>query len=230
MHLHVLQHVPFEGLGHIADWAGCRDAAVTWTRFHDPAAAALPAVADIDLLVVLGGPMGVHDETIHPWLTAEKRFLASALDADTPILGICLGAQLLAAVLGARVAPGPHREIGWFPVEAVPAPSGAAAFPPRFDAFHWHGDMFDIPPGAVHLARSAGCPNQAFQYGPRVIGLQFHIETTPACAEALLANCADELAPGGPFIQPPDAIRTDTVTRCAPAHTLLDSLLHSLVS
>jgi GMP synthase-like glutamine amidotransferase len=224
MRLHVLQHIPFEGLGHIADWAERRRAAVTWTRFHDPAAAALPALANVDFLIVLGGPMSVNDEAVHPWLAAEKTYIASALAAGKPILGICLGAQLIACALGARVRPAPEREIGWFPVMAAPPAPGAFAFPPRFDAFHWHGETFDLPPGAILLAHSEACENQAFQHGPRVIGLQFHLETTRESADALVRHCPGDLAPGR-CVQSAADLLADTPARADAAHVQMDRLL-----
>jgi GMP synthase (glutamine-hydrolysing) len=202
LRIHWFQHVPFEGLGSLESWAGSRDATLSVTRWYagDPA----PDLRRLDWLVVMGGPMGVYDEPQYPWLAEEKRCLRRALDAGKPVLGVCLGAQLIACVLGAAVRRNPHREIGWFPVDwaarSSPHPL-APALPPTFDAFHWHGDTFDLPPGATPLARSAACVNQAFAIGSRVVGLQFHLETTPASAAAMIAACPGDLAPG-PFVQP----------------------------
>jgi GMP synthase-like glutamine amidotransferase len=222
MRLHALQHVPFENLGAIADWAAERQAAVTYTRFfEDPA---LPPLEDVDFLVVLGGPMSVNDEAQHPWLDAEKRYLLQALDRQTPLLGICLGAQLIASALGARVYPAPAKEIGWHPVFGEPAPADAFAFPAQIDVFQWHGETFDLPPGARRLARSAVCPNQAFQCGTRAIALQFHLETTPSSAQALVHNCADELVPG-PHVHSAQQILCAPPTRYAHINALLRSLL-----
>ena len=207
MGVQILQHVPFEGPGSIAAWLAARGATIDYTRFF--AADALPDPAGIDLLIALGGPMSVNDEARLPWLAAEKRFLAAAVQAGKAILGICLGAQLIASALGARVYPGAYREIGWFEIEATPAGREAFRFPDRATVFHWHGETFDIPPGGVRLARSAACANQAFQFGRKVIGLQCHLETTPASLDALAANARDELLPG-PFVQ------TETVLRAAP--------------
>jgi GMP synthase-like glutamine amidotransferase len=200
--VHYLQHAPFEGLGSIAGWLADRGAHVTGTRLF--AGEELPQVQEADWVIAMGGPMSVNDEARLPWLPAEKRFLGDAILAGKTVLGICLGAQLIASALGARVAAGAHREVGWFPVEPVDAAPGAAAgsspaaplFPRRFTAFHWHGEAFELPRGAAHLARSAGCENQAFSLGPRVIGLQFHLETTPEAAAALCTSCPQDLAPG----------------------------------
>lgn len=204
MRVHVLQHVPFEGLGSIASWLGQHDVVVTHTRFFE--SPDLPDPAGIDLVIALGGPMSVNDEYELPWLVAEKALVRACIAAGTPVLGICLGAQLIASALGARVYPGPYKEIGWFPIEAAPTPEGVFAFPPVVTVFHWHGETFDLPPDAVRLARSAGCANQAFQIGQRAIGLQFHLETTAAAADAFLTHCRDELV-DGPYIKSEESIR-----------------------
>jgi GMP synthase-like glutamine amidotransferase len=193
MNVHVLQHVPFEGLGSIESWLGTQSAVVNHSKLFqgDP----MPEVTAVDLIIALGGPMSVNDEQQHPWLRGEKRFLADAVHAGKPVLGICLGAQLIASSLGARVYPGPHKEIGWFPVMGEKALPGGFHFPTAVEAFHWHGETFDLPHGARLLARSEAFPHQAFQAGDRVLGLQFHLETTPASVNALIANCRGELVP-----------------------------------
>jgi GMP synthase-like glutamine amidotransferase len=198
MRVHILQHVPFEGPGSIASWLERRRAEVTCTRFYQRPD--LPDPATLDLLVVLGGPMSVNDEQTLPWLIAEKRFVGAAVSAGTAVLGICLGAQLIASALGARVYPGAEKEIGWFPVFAAEPPDGRFSFPAMLRVFHWHGETFDLPDGASLLASSPACRHQAFQFGERTIGLQFHLETTPASVETLVANCRHELVPGR-FVQ-----------------------------
>jgi GMP synthase-like glutamine amidotransferase len=205
MSIHVLQHVPFEGLGSIAAWVEARQAITSYTRFFE--APDLPALNSIDMLIVLGGPMSVNDEAMLPWLATEKQFIRDAVAREIPILGICLGAQLIASAMGARVYPNPVKEIGWFPVRAVPAPAGNLRFPQECIAFHWHGETFDLPEGAVHLAKSEGCENQAFQLNRNVIGLQFHLETTLHSASALLENCRDEIF-DGPYIQSEKELRS----------------------
>jgi GMP synthase-like glutamine amidotransferase len=157
----------------------------------------LPAPGDLDLLVVMGGPMNVYQHADYPWLLAERALIGAAIDHGKAMLGICLGAQLIADVLGGPVTSGPHPEIGWYPVElsqagrAHPAFSG---FPPRYTALHWHGDMFGIPPGTIHVASSRACPNQAFATADgRVVGLQFHLEETPDSLAALVENAGGDL-------------------------------------
>jgi GMP synthase-like glutamine amidotransferase len=201
MRIHVLQHVPFEGSAGIGAWAERQGHPVATTHLYcgDPP----PALDVFDRLVVMGGPMGIYDEQGHTWLATEKAFLRRAVDAGKSIVGVCLGAQLLADVLGARVYRNAHREIGWFPIDLT-AEGGAdpvfGPLAPGLSVYHWHGDTFDLPPGAVHLARSAGCAQQAFLYGGRVLGLQCHLETTPASLAGLVEHCADEIAPG-PYVQ-----------------------------
>lgn len=186
--------MPFEGLGSIGPWLEDRRARITTTRlYQDPS---FPDPGELDLLIVMGGPMSINDEARFPWLSVEKRFVAAAIDQGVGVLGVCLGAQLIASVLGSRVYPGPEKEIGWFPIRAVPASAPTFSFPAVTEVFHWHGETFDLPPTAVRLAESEVTPNQAFQVGTRVLGLQFHLETTPEAARALLEACRDELVPG----------------------------------
>src|SRR3990172_6278221 len=176
MRAHFFQHVPFEGLGSIAPWLEARGASVTGTRFFEEWT--LPMANDVDLLIVMGGPMSVNDESIHPWLKDEKRFIKEAIARGKPVFGVCLGAQLIANAMGARVYANAEKEIGWFPIHRVDKPRAGDAFqfPKDSLVFHWHGETFDLPPGAVPLARSEGGENQAFQLGHKVIGLQVHLE------------------------------------------------------
>ena len=224
--VHWFQHVPFEGLGRLEPRllrAGCR---LSCTRFFENPET--PDPTGIDFLVAMGGPMSVNDEAAFPWLAAEKEFIRRHLAAGKPALGICLGAQLFAAACGARVRPNPAKEIGWFPVAGLPPGDPAAfRFPAAFDAFHWHGETFDLPPGAIHLARSRACENQAFQLG-RAIGLQFHLETTPESARALIDRARAELVPG-PFVQTEAELLAEPPARYEALHRLLDALLAHLL-
>jgi len=201
MQIHVLQHVPFEGPAAIADWAERRGHPLTVSHLYagDP----LPALTDFDRLVVMGGPMSVGDTDAYPWLADELQFIADAIDAGKSVVGVCLGAQLIAAALGARVYPHAHKEIGWLPVRLTDQARGldlCDGLPAIQTVFHWHGDTFDLPAGAVHLAESEACGNQAFLVDGRVLGLQFHLESTPASVAAICEHCADEIVPGR-FVQ-----------------------------
>lgn len=201
MRVHYLQHVPFEDLASIQPWLSAQGHSISATRLF--AGEIPPGAQTFDWLIVMGGPMGVHDEAEHPWLVGEKRCIEDALAANKALLGICLGAQLIAQVLGAKVDKNPQPEIGWFDVERIVdgrQTAFAQSLPKRFSAFHWHGDCFDIPHGAAQLARSEACAQQAFAYGDKVLGLQFHLEATHESARALTENCADELT-GGVWIQ-----------------------------
>ncbi len=227
MRAHYLQHVPFEGLGGIEAWIDSAGWEKTCTRFF--AGDGLPVPESIDLLVIMGGPMSVNDEEEFPWLAEEKRFIRRVVELEKPVLGVCLGAQLIAASLGARIYPNEVKEIGWYPVCRVdPAASGSFCFPEEITVFHWHGETFDLPAGAVHLARSAGCRHQAFQYGRSVIGLQFHLETTPQSARLLVENCRQELAEAR-YVQGEQEIMAAEPERFTVIHRLLDDILGYLV-
>lgn len=222
MKVHVLQHVPFEGLGSIGPWLAARGAEISHTRFFD--SPGLPSLNGVDLVVAMGGPMSVNDEAELPWLKSEKRFVAEAIQAGKAVLGICLGAQLIANALGARVYPGSHKEIGWHLIESTSTHSDCFQFPETAKVFHWHGETFDLPPGATRLARSAGCENQAFQVGARVVGLQFHLETTRESAESLIAHCREELVEEH-FIQTEEELLKAPADAYAAINTLMAELL-----
>ncbi|GAB4368747.1 MAG: type 1 glutamine amidotransferase [Acidobacteriota bacterium] len=199
----VVQHVPFEGPARLVDLlarAGHR------TRLVRPfAGEPLPEAGDCEALAILGGPMGIGDPDAPRWLADEARLVEGALARGVPVLGICLGAQVIAHVLGADVVPVPEPEIGWH--EVVRAPGAACTplardWPERAVVFQWHGDGFTTPRGALRLAASAAWPDQAFAVGDRVLALQFHVETDRAAAEALVAHGAADLARGGRFVAP----------------------------
>lgn len=144
------------------------------------------------------------------------------------MLGICLGSQLIASALGSRIYPAAEKEIGWFPVFAKPAVPGTFTFPASAEVFHWHGETFDLPVDAIHLASSAACRNQAFQIGSRVIGLQFHLETTPESADAIIKNCANELLPQR-YIQSEAVLRGVPTANYVGVNALMTTILKYLV-
>ncbi len=197
MKIHYLQHVPFEGLGSIEPWAKSKGHSLSATRLYNNEP--LPKVEDIDSLVIMGGPMNVYEESKYPWLAQEKKFVEQAIENEKIILGICLGSQLIADVLGAKVFQNPYKEIGWFPIELTSEAQTSQVFnvlPKQLTVFHWHGDTFELPSGAARMARSEGCENQAFIYGERVVALQFHLESTKGSVQKIIENCADELVEG----------------------------------
>jgi GMP synthase (glutamine-hydrolysing) len=204
MKIHYLQHVPFEGIASIEPWAKSKGYSLSATRFYKDEP--LPNIEDIDGLVIMGGPMNVYEESKYPWLAQEKKFIEQAIEHEKTILGICLGAQLIADVLGAKVVPNREKEIGWFPIELTSKAQTSQVFnflPKQFTVFHWHGDTFELPSGATRMAKSEGCENQAFIYGERVVALQFHLESTKESVQKIIQNCADELVKGR-YIQKPE--------------------------
>ena len=171
--------------------------------------------------------MSTTDVTTHPWLPPEQSLIRDSLARKIPILGICLGAQQIAAALGARIYPNHCREIGWFPVEQLPNTSRALSQLPRcFTAFHWHGDTFELPSGATPLAKSDQCFHQAFEYGS-ALGLQFHLESTRQSIRLLTESCAHEFRQTEEFVQSPEyMLRQDHPFQQLSRHltAVLDSL------
>jgi GMP synthase-like glutamine amidotransferase len=228
MRIHALQHVDFEGLGHIGEWVAARGHALTLTRQYagDP----LPRPDDFDRLVIMGGPMNIYEDDRYPWLAGERALIREAVTAGKSAVGICLGAQLLADALGSPVFAGPNKEIGWWPIQLTEEgkrPGLLNGLPDAPVVFHWHGDTFNIPKGAVHLATSEGCPSQAFVYDNRILGLQFHLESTPETVEAILAHCGDELV-SGRYIQTETQIRAAGPTHFPTINRLIETLLDRL--
>ena len=198
MRLHWLGHVPFEDAANIEVWAQQHSHIVTSTRLY--ADEPLPDVGEIDALAIMGGPMNIYQHRRFPWLVPEKQFIERALRAEIPIIGVCLGAQLIADVLNLL-----------------------EGFPDEFMAFHWHGDTFETPPSAVCLASSEACENQAFLFGRSVLGLQCHLEYSQESIEKMLIHCRDELVEA-PFVQTAEEI-TANMPCIASAADRLFSLL-----
>lgn len=233
MKVHWFQHVEFEGLGLIEPWLRARGHEITATRWWAGETAGADA-AECDWLVVMGGPMNIYQHRDYPWLVAEKAVIAAAVARGARVLGVCLGAQLLADVLGGRVMQNAEREIGWWPVRAVHALTSAAtgderyAFPAEVTVLHWHGDTFTLPPGARRLAESEGCAQQAFAVGERVLGLQFHLEMGAGAVAEIARACADELAGGGRWVQSAEAISEGAFQHAQGASMLLAKLLAAM--
>lgn len=224
-----IQHVPFEGLGSIEQWAMSRGHSLERVT---PRHGAFAHPGDADMLVVMGGTMGATEFAEYPWLGEEMAYLRHCVDSGRLVLGICLGAQLLSAALGGRVTRNRNPEIGWFDVELTAEGVRSPVFgvlPRRFPAFHWHGDKFSAPPGATCVAWSEACPDQAFECDDgRVLGLQMHLEVTPGAVEALIAECGRDLS-GGSYVQSA-AEMMERPARCTDANELMAALLEAMVA
>jgi len=211
----VFQHDPFEDLGTFAEvlekqGARCR----VIQLYHGE----MPAEEweRIRALIILGGPMGVYDEEQFPFLRWEKRIIRAAIDEAVPLLGVCLGAQLIAATLGAPVYHGPVKEIGWSPISITPhgqVDSLLGYLPENATVFQWHGDGFDLPSGAIRLASSVNYENQAFRLGKSIYALQFHLEVTPRMIDRWIDARSKDLAQA-PYVSP-EKIRADTQSYAA---------------
>jgi GMP synthase-like glutamine amidotransferase len=224
MRMAVLQHVEFEGPAAVADWAAARGFPLR--VFHLYRDTTLPPLSDFDMLTVMGGPMSANDEARLGWLGPEIALVREAIAADKIVLGICLGAQIIAKALGARVYPGGTKEIGWFPVQRTGSHSLFDGLPDSFTTFHWHGETFDLPHEATSLAKSKITETQAFAVGQRVLGLQFHMEATAQSVRALLEGAGHEIG-SGVFEQLPDTIVAG-LNQCANLRPLLDTVLGRL--
>jgi GMP synthase-like glutamine amidotransferase len=201
MKAHCLMNIGFEGPGYIADWMDQRGHSMqVWKLFEN---LSFPDIEDIDLLVIMGGPMNIYEEERYPFLVAEKELIKACIREQKSVLGICLGAQLIADALGEKVFKNREKEIGWFPVQRdgeLEDNEIQQVFPAIFTPLHWHGETFDLPEGANLLGSSAACRIQGFLYGDHVIALQFHLEVTLQVVEGLLQHAADDLTEGA-FVQ-----------------------------
>ncbi len=192
--IHCLRHEPFESAGVVEAWAKKHHHSFSETHVYKNEI--LPAVNNVDWLVILGGGMSVNDEGKYSWMTGEKEFIRKCIDKGKIVLGICLGAQLVANVLGAKVYRNKQKEIGWFQVKITKHGLASDLFqlaPDEFLTFHWHGETFDMPKGALRLAYSEACLNQAFTYGSNVAGIQFHMEMTERDIEKIVPAGKSEL-------------------------------------
>ncbi|AKB51000.1 Glutamine amidotransferase class-I [Methanosarcina barkeri str. Wiesmoor] len=201
MNIHVIQHSSINTLGTIEEYAKDKNCRLASTRFYETKSP--PELDSFDLLIIMGGSIGVYDYKENPWLRDEKAFIKQAIEAGKPILGICLGAQLLADILGARVYENRHMEMGWFPVRAFGGenkPEFLEGLPDEITVFHWHSRTFDLPVGAVQLFESEGCKNQAFIYNGRIVALQFHPEVNEERILSLIKRFGDGMA-SGLFVQ-----------------------------
>lgn len=228
MHAMVLQHAAFEGPGLIADWASARGHEMSLV---DATTGEFPQLDGTDLVVVLGGPMRASDSARHPWLADEKHFLADAIASGRPVLGICLGAQIIAEVLGGRVRRNEEVEIGWHVVRKTHVGATGPFFsgwPQTMVVGQWHADTFELPLGMEPALSSEACRNQAYVFDDGVVGLQFHIEWTQQALDALLCACVDELGGGELWVQSAEEIRDEAPERIAECREFLFDLLDQL--
>ena len=194
--IYVLQHHPVENLGTIAD--ALEASALAWQYVRVNEGQPVPAnMKGAGGLIVMGGPMGVYQTDRYPWLRDEMRLINDAMKSNLPVLGVCLGAQILAAALGAKVDRNPSgKEIGWHQIRLTDSAAEDRLLrdlPATMTPFHWHGDMFDLPHGAVSLASSDKTPCQAFRHGDKTYGFQFHLEVTREGVAAMAAAFAKDL-------------------------------------
>jgi|UPI000360F61E GMP synthase (glutamine-hydrolysing) len=223
--IHVVQHAAFEGAAAIETaLADHPDFSFTFTHLY--AGESLPERCDdLGLILLMGGPMSVHDEALYPWLKQEKQWLKQAVADGRRIVGVCLGAQLMAEVLGGAVTTNRHKEIGWFPVTRVTDEAPwSQLLPSSMLAFHWHGEGFSLPAGAQCLLRSEACAHQAFIWHPQVLALQCHLEMTADTIAALCHHCRDDLVAGS-WVQQPEAMQVSH-EQFAVAQSLMVGLIH----
>jgi len=226
MRAHILQHLSFEGPGNIQPWLKNAGYEISFTIFSEKPH--LPNIQEIDFLVIMGGSMSVNDEDKYLWLVAEKQFIREFIATGKPVLGICLGAQLIASSLGAKVYPDKEKEIGWFPIQ-IHKSSNLQIFQSSnpIIPLHWHGETFDLPEGAVLLASSEATKHQAFQYGEKVLAIQFHPEANRETLEDFCFYFKKELVPGR-FIQAEQEILADAAGKLADMEKLIDQVLRFL--
>jgi GMP synthase-like glutamine amidotransferase len=201
--IHCLLHAPHEGPGYVVDYAKEFGHSLTSTKLYEDAA--IPELNSFDVLLIMGGPMGVYDENKYPWLKKEKKFISEVIADKKKVIGICLGSQLLASILGVKVFQNKEQEIGFFPIHKKSGNRLFKFFPDTSIVFHWHGDTFDLPKNAELLASSDVCKNQAFLVDKRILALQFHLEITEELLRGFLGSGKNELIPK-PHIQTEESI------------------------
>ena len=227
MRIHFIQHMPFEYPASIADWATEKNYISTYTKvFEEPI---FPSINSFDMLVIMGGVMGVYEEDEYDWMTAQKAFIKQSIEAKKKVFGVCLGAQFIAEALGANVFPHTLKEIGWLPVEKVAMHQLTNNFPQTFTTFHWHGDTFTLPENAVHLFRTKGCAQQGFLYQNHVAGFQFHMEIKEDLLTGMTENERSELIKDS-YVQTEDEIKNLTPQHISQQKKYMHDFLEAFIS
>jgi GMP synthase (glutamine-hydrolysing) len=225
MKIHCLLHTENPGDTFFPEWAALHEHG--WESSIVPLVPDLPHPQEVDCLLVLGGPMSAWEDQRYPWLRREKRYIEAFIDTGKPLLGVCLGAQILADVLGARTYPGPHQEIGWHCAEATPEGRDTwlgDLLPARFETFFWHGDTFELPDSSVRIASSAAFPNQGFVWN-QVLGLQFHLEVKPEWVQMLVRRDAEQLRPAA-YVQTANTVLSKPESLYRENNILMNGLLN----
>jgi GMP synthase-like glutamine amidotransferase len=222
-----IQHVPFEEPAHIITWATSRNWDLLPIKLYE--SINLPEISQVDVLVIMGGPMSVNDDELIPWLQQEKAFIATFIATGKPVLGICLGAQLIASVLGAKISKNPEKELGWWPIQLTDSALDHPLFkdfPSELTVFHWHGETFSLPENSSLLMSSEACSNQAFLYQNHVLGLQFHFELDNSSMEISMPYIREEWQ-NSPFVQEEKTIKNG-FHHMKTNHHFLEILLNQL--
>jgi GMP synthase-like glutamine amidotransferase len=220
--IHILQHVHFEGPAFIAEWAVKHQFKLTYTHLYKQER--IPSPDSFDMLIIMGGPMGVYDSDKFDWLAEEVNFIQKCIAGGKPILGICLGAQIIANALGSKVYKGTEKEIGWYPIHFTRA-EFPFSLPETQTVFHWHGDTFDLPEGSELLASSDAVINQGFVYKKNVIALQFHLEMNKESLHKMIDNAGHELQETGKYIMPESKIISESSNNLESTNQLMSSIL-----
>ena len=226
LRFHILQHAPFESPGYLNEWIEKNNYLVSYSKLYKDNS--LPEHYTYDVLVIMGGPMGVYDVCENPWLAYEKIFIREAINLGRKVIGICLGSQLIASALGAKVFPNKEKEIGFFPILINKTVDIFSFLPDEINVFHWHGDTFELPVGAVLIASSEATQNQAFIYESNVLALQFHMEVTETLLQQFFENDDSELKPAK-FVQTKEEILKGSAY-IPTSNLLFEEILNSFVN
>lgn len=199
MRIFCIKHVFFENPGMIEEWALENEYEFKYIKMYSDYR--FPKIENLDALIIMGGPMNIYEYEKYPFLKEEKEFIKKVIEADKYVFGICLGAQLIADVLGGKVVRNKEKEIGWHKVKKLGKNKILNGIPEEFKVMHWHGDKFLIPEGAERIFESEACENQGFLYNEKVLALQFHLEMKKENLDDIIENCGDELIKTTDYVQ-----------------------------